>query len=267
MDTLQPVANDFLSRILGDKRREVAVRKTAEPEEVLARRAGAASPALPVLPALRGNGLRVIAEVKRASPSAGAFASGLDARVQTARYAQGGAAAISVLTDAPYFHGSLADLEEARQAVAVPLLRKDFIIDPYQVYEARAAGADFVLLIVAALPAEEVASLLALAGSLGMGALVEINNEAEAELARDLEAPLVGINNRDLHTFSVDMETTGRLRPLLAPRTVVAALSGIRTVEDARAMRAAGVDAVLVGEALARSAEPERLLVQLSRLP
>lgn len=267
MDTLQPVANDFLSRILGDKQREVAARKTAEPEEVLARRARAAAPALPVLTALRGDGLRVIAEVKRASPSAGAFASGLDAHVQATRYAQGGAAAISVLTDEPYFRGSLADLEEARKAVAVPLLRKDFTIDPYQIYEARAAGADFVLLIVAALEAEEVASLLALAHELSMEAMVEINNEAEAALARDLDSPLVGINNRDLHTFRVDMETTGRLRPLLAPSTVVAALSGIRTVEDARAMRAAGVDAVLVGEALARSAEPERLLAQMSGLP
>ncbi|MGH2346858.1 MAG: indole-3-glycerol phosphate synthase TrpC [Chloroflexota bacterium] len=258
------MANDFLSRILADKRREVAARKNAVAEDVLARKARAAAPALPVLPALRGDGLRVIAEVKRASPSAGAFASGLDARVQTARYVRGGAAAISVLTDEPYFQGSLADLEEARRAVAIPLLRKDFVIDPYQIYEARAAGADFVLLIVAALPEEDVASLLALANSLGMEALVEVNNEDEAHLARDLEAPLVGINNRDLHTFKVDMETTIRLRPVLSQRTVVAALSGVRTVEDARTMRAAGADAVLVGEALARTAEPERLLAQLA---
>jgi indole-3-glycerol phosphate synthase len=208
--------------------------------------------------------LRVIAEVKRASPSAGAFASNLDARAQVIRYAEGGAAAISVLTDEPYFQGSLDDLEDARAAVAVPLLRKDFIIDPYQLYEARAAGADFVLLIVAALNLDDLASLLALTKSLGMEALVEINTVEEAQLANEVDARLIGINNRDLHTFRVDMGTTARVRPLLSPGSVVAALSGIRTVEDAEAMRTAGVDAVLVGEALARSAEPEHLLAQLT---
>ncbi len=264
MDTLQPVANDFLSRILRDKRLEVSTRKANVPQSAMAERARAAPPALPVLSALRGDRLRVIAEVKRASPSAGAFASELDARAQVARYADGGAAAISVLTDEPYFQGSLRDLEDARAAVSIPLLRKDFIIDAYQVYEARAAGADLVLLIVAALDAEDLATLLALAESLGMAALVEVNTAEEARLANDVNARLVGINNRDLHTFKVDMDTTTRIRPLLSPGTVVAALSGVRTVEDALAMRSAGADAVLVGEALARSTEPERLLAQLT---
>ena len=264
MDTLQPMANDFLSRILRDKQLEVADRKASVPQAVMEERARAAVPALPVLSALRGDRLRVIAEVKRASPSAGSFASGLDARVQVTRYAEGGASAISVLTDGPYFQGSLSDLEEARAAVAVPLLRKDFIIDPYQVYEARAAGADLVLLIVAALQADQLASLLALTESQGMSALVEVNTEEEADLANQVHARLVGINNRDLHTFKVDMATTARIRPLLLPEAVVASLSGVRTVENASAMRAAGADAVLVGEALARSDAPERLLVELT---
>ena len=267
MDTLQPMANDFLSRILGDKRLEVVTRKAAIPQAVLRERAQSTAPALPVLSALRGDRLRVIAEVKRASPSAGAFAIGMDAQAQAVRYARGGAAAISVLTDKPYFQGSLGDLEEARAAVSVPLLRKDFIIDPYQVYEARVAGADFVLLIVAALTAEDLASLLALTETLGMAALVEVNTIEEARRASGLGASLVGINNRDLHSFRVDMATTARVRPMLSARTVVASLSGVRTVEDARAMRAAGADAVLVGEALARSAEPERLLTQFAALP
>jgi indole-3-glycerol phosphate synthase len=264
MDTLQPMANDFLSRILRDKRLEVSIRKASVPQAVMEERALAAPPALPVLSALRGDRLRVIAEVKRASPSAGAFASELDARAQVVRYAVGGAAAISVLTDGPYFQGSLRDLEEAREAVSVPLLRKDFIIDPYQVYEARAAGADLLLLIVAALQADELASLLALTEKLGMSTLVEVNTVEEARLANQVKARLVGINNRDLHTFKVDMGTTARVRPLLGPGTVVASLSGVRTVEDAQAMRSAGADAVLVGEALARSSSPEQLLAQLT---
>ncbi|HVC82483.1 MAG TPA: indole-3-glycerol phosphate synthase TrpC [Chloroflexota bacterium] len=267
MDTLQPVASDFLSRILRDKEAEVAAAKAALPHAVMEERARAAPPPLPALAALRGERLRVIAEVKRASPSAGVFAGGLDAASQGRRYAAGGAAAISVLTDGPYFQGSLADLEAARKAVSIPLLRKDFIIDPYQVHEARAAGADLVLLIVAALSAARLTELLRVTTDLGMGALVEVCTEDEARLARDLDAPLVGINNRNLRAFTVDMETTARLRPLLAPRTVVASLSGIKTVEDARAMRATGVDAVLVGEALARAAEPECLLAELAGLP
>jgi indole-3-glycerol phosphate synthase len=264
MDTLQPMANDFLSRILRDKRLEVSTRKACVPEAAMEARARAAPPALPALSALRGERLRVIAEVKRASPSAGAFASEMDARVQVTRYAAGGAAAISVLTDGPYFQGSLSDLEEARAAVSVPLLRKDFIIDPYQVYEARTVGADLVLLIVAALQADELASLVALTENLGMSALVEVNTVEEARVANHVNARLVGINNRDLQSFKVDMGTTARIRPILAPGTVVASLSGVRTVEDARAMRSAGADAVLVGEALARSAAPDRLLAQLT---
>jgi len=261
------VASDFLSRILRDKEVEVASAKAALPSAIVAERALAAPPPLPVLAALRSERLRVIAEVKRASPSAGVFAGNLDAAAQVSHYAAGGAAAISVLTDGPYFQGSLADLEAARRAVSIPLLRKDFIIDPYQVHEARAAGADLVLLIVAALTPARLTQLLRVTTDLGMAAMVEVGTEGEARLARDLDVPLVGINNRNLRTFTVDMETTARLRPLLASHTVVASLSGIKSVADARAMRAMGVDAVLVGEALARAADPECLLAELAGLP
>jgi indole-3-glycerol phosphate synthase len=171
-----------------------------------------------------------------------------------------------VLTDGPYFQGSLDDLAAARGVVDVPLLRKDFIVDPYQLYEARAAGADLVLLIVAALDRSALGSLLALTHDLGMEALVEVNTEEEAEEAVASGARLAGINNRNLHTFEVDMATTGRLRPLFPPETIVAGLSGVRTVEDARRLREAGVDAVLVGEALVRAADPAALLAALTEV-
>ena len=261
MDTIQPVAGGFLSRILRDKLAEVEARKAAEPLAAVAARAAEAAPVRRA--SLRGSGLTVIAEVKRASPSAGSFDAGLDAVAQARRYAAGGAAMISVLTDGPYFQGSLADLAGARAAVATPLLRKDFILDEYQLLEARAAGADVVLLIVAALPAARLAPLLDATHKLGMEAMVEVHTAEEARLASEVGAALVGINNRDLHSFEVDMGTTARLRPLLGAETIVAALSGVRSVEDACAMRAAGADAILIGEALIRSAEPEALLAAL----
>jgi indole-3-glycerol phosphate synthase len=263
MGTLQSVAGDFLSRILRDKREEVAARREAEPEYTLRRRADLAMPPRPDILTMRGDRLRVIAEVKRGSPSAGTFDAGLDAAAQAALYAGAGAAAVSVLTDGPYFQGSLDDLAAVRRAVAVPLLRKDFIIDPYQLYEARAAGADLVLLIVAALERSALGTLLALTHELGMEALVEVNTEEEAHMAVAAGARLAGINNRNLRSFEVDMATTGRLRPLFPPETIVAGLSGIRTVEDARRLRAAGADAVLVGEALVRATDPAALLATL----
>jgi indole-3-glycerol phosphate synthase len=264
MGTIQPAASDFLSRILHDKQAEIAARRDAEPAARLAVRAAAALPPLPALEALRGERLRVIAEVKRGSPSKGIFDAGLDAAAQAERYAAGGAAAVSVLTDGPHFQGSLDDLRTARVRVGVPLLRKDFIIDPYQLLEARAAGADLVLLIVAALGEEQLAELLDRTHDLGMEALVEVNTEAEARRAAAMEVPLAGINNRNLHTFEVDMRTTERLRPLLPSTTVVASLSGIARVDDAVRMRTAGADAVLVGEALVRAPDPGALLSALN---
>lgn len=263
MGTVQPVASDFLSRIVRDKRAEVAARREAEPDAAMCARAQVMPAPRPRVPTLRGDGLRVIAEVKRGSPSAGTFDAALDAPAQAAAYARAGATAVSVLTDGPYFQGSLDDLRAARDTVSVPLLRKDFILDPYQVYESRAAGADLVLLIVAALDRERLGALLALTRELGMEALVEVNTESEAALAREVRAAFVGINNRNLHTFEVDLDTTARLRPLFPEETIVAGLSGVRTIDDARRLRAAGVDAVLVGEALVRAADPRALIAAM----
>jgi indole-3-glycerol phosphate synthase len=260
------VASDFLTRIVHDKRLEVAQRRDHTPDAVLEAAIRDLPPAPAVAPVLRGARLRVIAEVKRSSPSAGSFNNDLDAANQAQRYAEGGAAAVSILTDGPYFNGSLADLRAARAVVRVPLLRKDFILDRYQLLEARAHGADFVLLIAAALAPRELGALFEETAHLGLEALVEVNTEEEARLAADLGAPLVGINNRDLHTFVVDMGTTGRLRPLLPPGVVVAALSGIKNVADGRAMRACGADAVLVGEALVRAADPAVLIAELGAI-
>lgn len=261
MGTIQPVTGDFLTRILRDKRAEVAARQALETAGQLAARTAAAPP--PRRLALRQSRLEVLAEVKRGSPSAGTFDASLDAAAQARCYVEGGACAISVLTDGPYFQGSLADLTAARAVVDAPLLRKDFILDEYQLLEARAAGADLVLLIVAALDPDRVARLLEATHTLGMEALVEVHTPDEARLAADLGAALVGINNRNLRTFEVDMATTARVRPLLSARTTVAALSGIRTVEDARRMREAGADAVLVGEALVRAPDPGAFLASL----
>jgi indole-3-glycerol phosphate synthase len=260
------VASDFLTRILRDKSLEIEARRAVVSSDELAEKCAEMPPALPVLDSLRGEYLRVIAEVKRGSPSAGVFNAQLDAGDQAASYAAAGAAVVSVLTDGPYFGGSLGDLAAARRRVEVPLLRKDFIVDGYQLLEARAAGADLVLLIVAALSPAQVRSLLKESARLGMTALVEVNTVDDADIAVAAGAALVGINNRDLHTFVVDMDTTARVRPRLPDSTMVASLSGIKTPEQARAMRDAGADAVLIGEALARSADPASLIAALARV-
>ena len=264
MGAVQPVAEDFLIRILRDKQVQIAERKLLMPPVLLRQMAQQQVPARRAR--LRAERLRVIAEIKRGSPSAGTFDAALDAPAMAERYVQGGAAAVSVLTDGPYFQGSLADLEAVRARVDAPLLRKDFIIDDYQLLEARAAGADIVLLIVAALHTDNLKGLYERAAELGMQALVEVNTVQEAETAIEIGADLVGINNRDLHTFRVDLGTTERLKPQFPPSTVIAALSGVRGVADAVRMRAAGVDAVLVGEALMRAADPAGLLAHLGAL-
>jgi indole-3-glycerol phosphate synthase len=264
VDSVHAVASDFLTRILADKRQEVLDRRAAQPEAVLREQCLMAEPPLHVVERLRGSTLRVIAEVKRGSPSAGTFNAQLNAADQAEVYAEAGAAAVSVLTDEPYFGGSLLDLRSARDRVSVPLLRKDFIVDPYQLLEARASGADLVLLIVAALDAQSLSLLLQATNDLSMTALVEINTIEEAKLAVDAGSRLVGINNRNLRTFEVDMSTTARLRPFLPDSTVVASLSGIKSVRDAVEMRKVGADVVLVGEALVRSSDAGALIAEMS---
>jgi indole-3-glycerol phosphate synthase len=209
--------------------------------------------------------LAVIAEIKRRSPSKGALAPDLDPAATARRYAAGGAAALSVLTDGPYFGGSLADLAAAREAVSLPVLRKDFTLDPLQVVEARAAGADAVLLITAALPDDAVlADLAATAAGLGLAALVEVDDEAGLERALGTGATLVGVTNRDLRTFGEDLSTAERLAARIPAGVVSVAESAIRTPADAQRMAEAGFDAVLVGEALVKAPDPESAVAALA---
>jgi indole-3-glycerol phosphate synthase len=258
--------SSFLEQILVRKRAEVAERRAALPDRELEARAAEAAPPRAFEAALspRGGPVRIVAEVKRASPSAGAIDAGLDAPTQARRYAAAGAAAISVLTDGPGFGGSLDDLRAVRAAVDVPLLRKDFVLDRYQLLEARAAGADAALLIVAALEAEALRRLLGACGELGLAALVEVHDPAESEIAVAAGAGIVGVNNRDLRTFAVDLAASERILPALPERVKGVAESGIRTAADARRLRRAGAANLLVGEALVRAADPGRLLAELS---
>ena len=260
------MTSSFLEAILARKRTEVAERRAALPERELAARASAAPPPRPFEAALspRGGPIRIVAELKRASPSAGRIDATLDAPAQARRYAQGGAAAISVLTDGPGFGGSLQDLRAVRAAVDLPLLRKDFVLDRYQLLEARAAGADAALLIGAALPEEALRRLLAECRELGLAALVEVHDPPEAEVALRAGARIVGVNNRDLRTFAVDLGTSERVLPALPGEVKAVAESGVRTRADALRLRRAGAANLLVGEALVRAPDPGRLLADLS---
>ncbi|MDR7497325.1 MAG: indole-3-glycerol phosphate synthase TrpC, partial [Armatimonadota bacterium] len=215
--------------------------------------------------ALAGPPLRIIAEIKRASPAAGAIRLEADPAAVARAYEAAGADAISVLTDHRFFAGSPDDLRAARAAVGVPVLRKDFIVDAYQVYEARALGADAVLLVAGTVPTAVLAELVGCAASLGMAALVEAHTEDELDQALAAGARVVGINNRNLHTLAVDPETTARLRPRVPEGVVVVSESGIETPADVARARRAGVHAVLVGTALMASADPAARLRELAR--
>lgn len=256
----------FLADILARKRDEVAAARRALPEGELRARARDAPPPLAFEAALSlpGGPVRIVAEVKRASPSAGAIRAGLDAVAQARAYASAGAAAISVLTDGPGFGGSLADLAAVRGAVGVPLLRKDFVVDAYQLLEARAHGADAALLIVAALGPEELRALLDACGALGLAALVEVHDEPEAEAALRAGARLVGVNNRNLRTFEVDLAVSERVLPGLPRDVRGVAESGVRSAADALRLRRAGAANLLVGEALVRAPDPGALLREMT---
>jgi indole-3-glycerol phosphate synthase len=243
----------FLETIVDLTQAEVARRKRAVPTAALRGRLGPARRGRPFSEALVDEGIALIAEMKRASPSAGPIRPGASVSEVVRAYEAAGAAACSVLTEQSHFGGSLDDLVEARAACQLPLLRKDFLIDPYQLVEARVAGADAVLLIVAALGPERLAELMAAAGELGMDSLVEVHDEDDAEVAVEAGAELIGINNRNLKTLQVDPGTALRLLPDLPAGTVVVAESGIRTRADVLELERAGVDAILVGEALMRS--------------
>jgi indole-3-glycerol phosphate synthase len=206
--------------------------------------------------ALRAPGVSLIAEHKRASPSAGVIRADLPLTEVVAAYAAAGAAALSILTEPTRFHGQIADIVHARAATSLPILRKDFIVEPYQVYEAAAAGADAILLIAAAFPDRvDLWALNRLAGNLGLEVLLEVHDAEELNRALEMRAPIIGINNRNLATLEVDLQTTFTLRERIGEDTIVVAESGFSEPEQIRELAAAGIDAVLMGEALMRSAD------------
>jgi indole-3-glycerol phosphate synthase len=254
-----------LERILQSTRTEIERRKLAlAPSELEARardagRARTAAGAR-LKDALREPGIGVIAEFKRASPSLGTLREGASVDELVSAYRRGGANALSVLTEGPNFDGSLEDLSAARSACDLPILRKDFIVDAYQLHEALIAGADAVLLIVAALERNELESLHRAARGLGLDVLVEVHDREELETALEVKADIVGINNRDLRDFSVDVERTSRLLNDVPGGVTVVSESGISKAGQLQQLEQAGVDAVLVGESLMRAADPEAAL-------
>jgi indole-3-glycerol phosphate synthase len=257
--------SSVLVEILESKRAEVAALEARRGEVEAA--AAAAPPARDFLAALRGDTLGVIAEIKRRSPSKGDLAPGLDPAVTARGYAAGGASCLSVLTDGPYFGGGEADLRAARGAVALPVLRKDFTVDALQIDEARAMGADAVLLIVAALDAAALADLHAHAVARGLTVLVEVHDDDELDRALAIGPHLVGVNARNLASFAEDLATGERMVDRVPADVVAVAESAIRSLDDARRMAEAGFDAVLVGEALVRSDDPARLVQAFRALP
>jgi indole-3-glycerol phosphate synthase len=260
---LRESAPTVLERILHATREEVARRKRELPIDQLERDGEALAPRRSLHAALAGPGVGVIAEFKRRSPSAGALRERPEVAEQVGAYERGGAAAVSILTEGPHFDGSLADLREARAACALPILRKDFVVDPYQLHEARAAGADAVLLIVAALDQPTLRALHEQAQTIGLEVLVEVHDRAELARALEVGARLVGINNRDLRDFSVDVERTFALLGEIPAGVAVVSESGIATGEQLRRLAERGVQAVLVGETLMRSPDPEAALLEL----
>jgi indole-3-glycerol phosphate synthase len=260
----------FLDRILAGKPAEVAARARAVPIEEVRARAGRAPPPRSLRDALRarpgGGGLRIIAEVKKASPSRGVLREAFDPVAIARAYEAAGAAAVSVITDERHFQGRPEFLQAIRAEVGLPLLRKDFIVDPYQVWESRALGADAALLILAAIPEDaRISALARQAAELGMDVLWEVHDLADLERVIPLEPALIGINNRDLRTFEVSLETTRNLLPRVPTGALVVSESGFFTRDDIVAMAARGVDAFLIGEGLIRAPDPGAALAGLIR--
>lgn len=250
----------ILDEIRAHKAQEVSARQAARPLSDVVAACGSAPRGqafgASLLAAAHEDGIALIAEVKRRSPAAGELRPGADAVTLGTSYLEAGAAAVSILTDEKFFAGRDEDLANLRAVTDTALLRKDFTISEYQVYEARALGASAILLIVAMLTDHEIEAFRGVAQELGMDAVVEAHSEDEVRRAIDLGAPIVGINNRDLSTFTTDLATTERLRPLIPPDVLVIAESGIASRADVQRMLAVGAQAVLVGEALVRSDDP-----------
>jgi indole-3-glycerol phosphate synthase len=259
--------SDILRRILATKRAEVEAARASVPLAEMERRARAAAAPRDFAGALRAKVAAgkpaVIAEIKRASPSKGLLRDPFEPAAIARSYAAAGAACLSVLTDREYFRGAPEHLVEARAACALPVLRKDFVVEPYQVYEARALGADCILLIAAALATGDMRGLEGIAHALGMAVLVEVHDAQELESALALRTPLLGINNRDLRSFETRLQTTLELLPRVPSGKLVITESGILAPDDVKRMRTAGVSAFLVGEAFMRSPEPGNALISL----
>lgn len=256
-------SQNVLEEILAGVREDVAARQAALPLEKVRELAAAAPPAIDAYAALRKPGVAVIAEVKRASPSKGAIADIPDPAELAREYEAGGARCISVLTEGRWFGGSLDDLAAVRASVKIPVLRKDFVVSSYQVHEARAHGADLVLLIVAALEQNVLVGLLERIESLGMTALVEVHNEEEADRALEANAKVIGVNARDLRTLEVDRSVFERIAPGLPQNVVKIAESGVRGPHDLIRYASAGADAVLVGEGLVTQKSPRDAVAEL----
>jgi indole-3-glycerol phosphate synthase len=262
------VPADLLERIAADRRRSVAALERATPGYALRARLPSASPAGRLERALRretpGAPLALACEIKRASPSRGVLKPDLDPRAMARLYQQGGAAAISVVTEPDHFQGRLEWVDQVRAEVRLPILLKDFVLDTYQILDAAVRGADGILLIAGLLSEVQLQRLITDARLLGLDALVEVHDEERLRAAIRAGATLVGINNRDLRTFEVSLETSRRLLPLVPPLVTAVAESGISSADDLRALRATRCDAVLVGEALVTSPDPGAALAALS---
>ena len=262
-------APDLLRAIVDGTRRTVETRRNVEPLVALARRAQKMTPRGPAFEAAVGHPARVnvIAECKRRSPSKGVLAVTYDAAALASAYERGGAAAISVLTEPTFFDGALDHLADVRQTVKIPLLRKDFIVDEYQLHEARANGADAILLIVAALEQPDLTFLHERAGDLGLAALVEVHDEDEVRRAVDAGARLIGVNNRNLRTLCVDVEASHRLAPLIPREAVAISESGLQSRTDLERLREDGYRAFLIGERFMLDPDPARAIGELIGVP
>ncbi len=252
----------ILDEIVAWKKREVAHAKGDRPFADLRAKARSAAP-LVAFDLVRKGEVSIIAEIKRASPLKGPLRENLDPVALARSYLEGGARALSVLTDEHFFKGSVEDLRKARLATGLPCLRKDFVIDEYQLWEARVMLASAALLIVRILEQKQLAEYVAIARDLGLATLVEVHTEREVERALDAKAPIVGINNRNLDTFAVTIETTARLRPIIPAGVVTVSESGITSAADLRLLKAMHVDAALVGEELIKAADPAKKLKEL----
>ncbi len=261
------MTTDFLKIIVEDKKREIAAAKKQLPEKQLIEKTLTPRKRRPFLKKLESpgpSGVNIIAEIKRASPSKGILSKNLNAIKYAKAYEQGGAAALSVLTDQLHFQGSIEDLESARKITTLPVLRKDFVISSYQLFESSAIGADAVLLIVRILSKAQLKDYLSICSELWLDVLVEINNENDLEAASWAGARLIAINNRNLRSFETDIKTAIRLKSLLEPDQIAVAASGIRTRKDIEKNQESGIWNFLIGESLVRSKNPRAFLKSLS---